>query len=63
MARRGDTLYHGEAPVDMASVGIFERQDDWSSCTWFYLDRTTNGLPALAPVGERTVGLPLELAG
>jgi hypothetical protein len=25
--------------------GGFERSDDWSSCTYFYLDRTENGLP------------------
>ena len=61
MARRGQVLYHGDAPVDVKTVGIFERQDDWSSCAWFYLDRTTNGLPALSPVAERTAGLPLEL--
>ena len=37
--------------------GLFERQDDWSSCAYFYLDRSTNNLPALAPVAERTFGL------
>lgn len=34
--------------------GTFERAgDDWASCAWFYLDRPENGLPPLAPVGER----------
>ena len=27
--------------------GLFERQDDWSSCVYFYLDKPENGLPAL----------------
>lgn len=36
---------------------LFEREDDWSSCGYFYLDRSTNDLPALAPVAERTKGL------
>ncbi len=36
---------------------IFEREDDWSSCCYFYLDRPENGLPPLAPVAERTRGL------
>jgi hypothetical protein len=37
--------------------GLFERQDDWSSCAYFYLDRTENGLPRLASVEERIRGL------
>jgi hypothetical protein len=50
-------------PVDLERAaeangwGLFERQDDWSSCAYFYLDRTANDLPALAPVADRTVGL------
>jgi len=36
---------------------LFERQDDWSSCAYFYLDRPENGLPALAPVADRIAGL------
>ena len=38
-------------------VPLFERQDDWSSCAYFYLDRPVNNLPALAPVEERMAGL------
>ena len=49
------------APLDMNMVGkpsaLFERQDDWSSCCFFYLDRPENDLPALAPVEERIRGL------
>jgi hypothetical protein len=50
-------------PVDMDKAAeengfaLFERQDDWSSCVYFYLNRATNDLPDLAPVDERTVGL------
>jgi hypothetical protein len=37
--------------------GIYEReQDDWSSCAYFYLDRTENGLPALPDVKTRLQG-------
>jgi hypothetical protein len=37
--------------------GIFERQDDVSSCAYFYLDRPDHDLPALMPVEERSRGL------
>jgi hypothetical protein len=59
----GLQLYHGEARIDMQariqekSYGIFERQDDWSSCAWFYLDSPVNELPALPPAAERFAGL------
>ena len=36
---------------------LFERQDDWSSCCYFYLDRPESGLPPLAEVGQRIEGL------
>jgi len=36
----------------------FEREgDDWAACAYFYLDRPENGLPPLAPVADRTIGL------
>lgn len=35
----------------------FYRRDDFSSVAYFYLDRPTNGLPALAPVEQRTAKL------
>ena len=63
MRGSGLQLMLGDAPVDMAkavadkSYGLFERQDDWSSCAYFYLDRPANDLPALAPVAERVAGL------
>lgn len=37
--------------------GLFERQDDWSSVAYFYLDRPDNGLPPIPPVEERVRGL------
>ena len=47
----------GDDALDLAKGGLFERADDWSSCSYFYLDRPENGLPALAPVAERIAGL------
>ncbi len=38
-------------------VPLFERQDDWSSCAYFYLDKPVSNLPPLAPVEERVKGL------
>lgn len=40
-----------------AGGGLFERQDDWSSCAYFYLDRPTNDLPELDPFQKRVAGL------
>jgi hypothetical protein len=37
--------------------GLFERQDDWSSCAYFYLDRPTSNLPPLAPYPDRIAAL------
>ena len=47
----------GLVPYDFSRPGLFERQDDWSSCAYFYLDRPENNLPALAPVADRIAGL------
>ena len=54
--------FHSDARVTIQQIGygdngLFERQDDWSSCVWFYLDKPTDDLPALAPAAERTAGL------
>lgn len=63
MVGAGMQLYHGNEAIDMAAAakarqnGLFERQDDWSSCVWFYLDRPTNDLPALPPAELRYTGL------
>ena len=59
----GLKLKLGDEPVDLAKAvaakgyGLFERQDDWSSCAYFYLDQPTSSLPRLAPVADRTAGL------
>ncbi|MBL8092641.1 MAG: DUF2961 domain-containing protein [Anaerolineales bacterium] len=64
MHAAGEALQLGQDVVDLPAriadtpFGIYEREDDWSSCAWFYLDRPENGLPALAPVAERIAGLP-----
>lgn len=47
----------GQVRKEMPEGGLFERQDDWSSCAYFYLDQPVNPLPALAPVSERVKGL------
>ena len=57
MQATGETIYDTQMqPVDLAkpgALGLFEREDDWSSCAYFYLDRPENGLLPLAPVTER----------
>lgn len=58
----GIRLFQGDEPLDMDAVaargfGIFERSDDWSSCSYFYLDQPISNLPPLAPYGERVAGL------
>jgi hypothetical protein len=64
LSRAGRPVYHagpGRREVDWAvnqePYGLFERQDDWSSCSYFYLDEKENNLPALQPAGERIAGL------
>jgi hypothetical protein len=57
LRRRGLPVSYGDGPADLDHFGNFDRQDDWSSCVWFYLDRPTNGLPSLVSVAERTAGL------
>jgi len=47
----------GLVPYDFSGPGLFERQDDWSSCAYFYLDRPGNDLPPVDPVAKRTDGL------
>jgi len=54
--RNGDVdIRELDAPDD-AWTNMY-RQDDWSAVAFFYLDSPENGLPPLAPVGERTEGL------
>jgi hypothetical protein len=60
IVRAGKPLYRagpGRVEMDVSKDGKFEREDDWSSCTYFYLDRPENNLPPLDPVSKRTAGL------
>jgi len=70
LARCGRLVAHAgaaaEVPprqVDFANprieaYGLFERQDAWSSCASFYLDRPENNLPGIDPVEKRLADLP-----
>ena len=57
----GLQLTWGSEAVDMQAAlaakgyGMFEREDDWSSCAFFYLNSPSNELPALAPVAQRLI--------
>ncbi|GAB4458821.1 MAG: DUF2961 domain-containing protein [Armatimonadaceae bacterium] len=60
----GDVIYSngpGRIPADLSEPDnrfvLFEREDDWSSCAYFYLNRPENDLPSLSPVEERIAGL------
>jgi len=41
----------------MPQINLFERTDDYSSCTYFYLDRPENGLAVVPAAPERMRGL------
>jgi len=49
----------GSHPVDFSGAngqswnGLFERQDDWSSCAYFYLDKPMSDLSACMPFDKR----------
>jgi hypothetical protein len=47
----------GRVEMDTSKDGKFERDDDWSSCTYFYLTTPENKLPPLDPVAKRIEGL------
>lgn len=58
--RAGRRLYRagpGLVEMDTSKDGKFERADDWSSCAYFYLDRSENNLPKLDPLEKRVAGL------
>jgi hypothetical protein len=56
LIRMGVPLEIGATAVDVEDARrrlkpvLFEREDDWASCAWFYLDSPENGLPGPAPV-------------
>ena len=47
----------GRVETNGLTEGLFEREDDWSSTAYFYLDRAEDGLPPLAAVEKRVAGL------
>ena len=59
----GQPIYQagpGLVEMDLANLEpfqLFERQDDWSSCSYFYLDKAENKLPPLLPVEDRIKNL------
>jgi hypothetical protein len=60
----GLKLMHGDSLIDIAALvkgkkdgSLFERQDDWSGCAWFYLDSPVHSLPETAPFETRIRGL------
>lgn len=64
LENHGEPVYKagpGLVPLDFAAEGengiLFERQDDWSSCAYFYLDSSVNQLPPLATIAERIAGI------
>ncbi len=59
-------LSNAQTPIYKAGIGLvemdttrlepfklFEREDDWSSCSYFYLDKSDNSLPPLASLQAR----------
>jgi len=75
LAKSDRTYYkaaEGTPEFDMANElevpPYLEREDDFSSCAYFYLDEPATSLPGLAPVKDRTEGLlekseTIELSG
>jgi len=60
ITRTGRRLYRagpGRVEMETSRDGRFERTDDYSSCTYFYLDRPANNLPLLDAVSARIAGL------
>ena len=66
-AEAAESFYKLAAPVYTAgpglverprvTTGLYERQDDWSSCAYFYLDKPESGLPAIEDAAARMKGL------
>ena len=53
----GEVVDFTDIPMLDGRPLLFEREDDWSCCTYFYLDRPENSLPDLMDVAARTVDL------
>lgn len=46
--------------AEMAPFVLFEREDDWSSCAYFYLDKPENGLPPIVSFEKRVENLTIK---
>ena len=58
--KKGIPIYRAGAGLverEPGSFGFFERQDDWSSVAYFYLDKPEDDLPSIQPAGQRMQGL------
>lgn len=58
-AREGERIidFAADEPESIPDYGNFEREDDWSSCAYFYLDSPASNLTELADVKLRIAGL------
>lgn len=54
---KGETVDFMNIPMLDGRPLLFEREDDWSCCSYFYLDRPKNNLPELMDAKERISGL------
>lgn len=57
--RHADKVFDMKTAAETIQYGFFEREDDWSSCAWFYLNRPVTHLPELQALGERQAGMEL----
>ncbi|MHC4123649.1 MAG: glycoside hydrolase family 172 protein [Planctomycetota bacterium] len=53
--RAGEGLVETDLANNKAPYGLFERQDDWSSCAYFYLDMPISNLPAIDALEKRLI--------
>ncbi|MRM88604.1 DUF2961 domain-containing protein [Faecalicatena contorta] len=53
----GEEVDFADIPMLDGRPLLFEREDDWSCCTYFYLDSPVNDLPELMDVSKRSEDL------
>ena len=58
----GTGRYTLESIEQGGPLGLFERDDDWCSTAYFYLDKPASGLPAIEPYEARVANLTGEPA-
>jgi hypothetical protein len=56
----GTGWYTLESLENDGPLGLFEREDDWCSTAYFYLDRPSSSLPAIEPYEARIANLTGE---